>query len=198
MLKKFLLALVACTALTAVNAAEEENLLKGADFEVFKGKLIPGFTRNPASKHKYYKQDTTVFHGGKASLCISGCDKDYVSFVQIKVNVEDFKHPLKLTGWVKYENLVTKADGKRYYLPFIGLWSCSARGSNSAALSIGVLKPGSRDWFKFEKIFTPEDFAKVAAKYTGKNKPAYINFRINVYNQPGTIWLDDLVLTETE
>jgi hypothetical protein len=31
-----------------------------------------------------------------------------------------------------------------------------------------------------------------------KDKPAYLMFRINIYNQPGTIWIDDIQLTEVE
>ncbi|MBR2358583.1 MAG: hypothetical protein IKA65_11240 [Lentisphaeria bacterium] len=199
MFKKCLMAAAAILSLgMMVQGAEEENLLKGADFEVFKGKYIPGFLRINAKHHKFFEQDTKVFHGGKASLRISNVFPDYVSFSQLKLNVADFKHPIKITGWVKYENLVAQQDGKRCYMPFIGLWGSTASGRNSCNVGIPDIKPGSRDWFKFEKVFTPEEFAAAAAKVSAKDKPAYLMFRINIYNQPGTIWVDDLQLTEVE
>ena len=197
MLKKCLLAVAAILALGAVHA-EEENLLKGADFEVFKGKYIPGFLRINPSAQKYFEQDTKVFHGGKASLRISNTFPGYVAFNQFKLEVADFKHPVKISGWIKYENLVLKQDGKRCYLPFIGLWGSTKEGRNSSSVGITDIKPGSRDWFKFEKVFTPEEFAAAAAKQPAKDKPSYLMFRINFYNQPGTIWVDDLQLTEVE
>ena len=144
MFKKCLMAAAAILSLgMMVQGAEEENLLKGADFEVFKGKYIPGFLRINAKHHKFFEQDTKIFHGGKASLRISNVFPDYVSFSQLKLNVADFKHPIKITGWVKYENLVAKQDGKRCYMPFIGLWGSTASGRNSCNVGIPDISPAA-------------------------------------------------------
>lgn len=198
MLKKCLLAAAAVLFLGMTVQAEEENLLQNGGFEVFKGKQIPGFSGINSAHYKYYEQDTKVFHGGKASLRISNVFPGYTSFSQFRLNVSEFKHPIKISGWIKYENLVTKHEGKRCYLPFIGLWGHTSKGRNSCNVGITDFKAGSRDWFKFEKVFTPQEFAAAAAKMQEQDKPSYLMFRINLFNQPGTLWVDDLQISEVE
>ena len=172
-----------------------ENLLSNGGFEK-KGKgakELPGFDWIHHSKQQFYDFDTEVKHSGERSLRISNVKKNWIAFIAKSIPIADFKKPLVIRGWAKYENLVEKdAEGRRCGMPFIGIWSLNQAGRNSLSISIPVFAEGSRDWFFFEQVFTPEEFQKRAAHLTGERAPKSVSFRINVSSQPGTVWFDDL------
>lgn len=172
-----------------------ENLLENGGFEK-KGKgakALPGFDWIHPSKQQFYDFDTQVKHSGERSLRISNVNKTWIGFIAKSIPLAEFKKPLVIRGWAKYENLVEKdAEGRRCGMPFIGIWSLNQAGRNSLSISIPVFAEGSRDWFFFEQVFTPEEFKKRSAHLTGDRAPKSISFRINVSSQPGTVWFDDL------
>lgn len=190
-MKKITLAAVA--ALTAAGSVMGGNLLSNGGFEKCKFKTVPGFDHQHPSKHKFYEVDSTVKHSGKYSLKISNVVGSYIAFPTRFITLDKFTKPLMIRGWAKYENLQRRSnDGKLYGLPFIGIWSMNVAGRNALAIGIPCFSEGSRDWFYFEHIFTPEEVKKRSAHLTGDKALKGFAFRINVANQPGTVWFDDL------
>lgn len=190
-MKKITLAAVA--ALTAAGSVYGANLLTNGGFENCRGKDIRGFDWMHSSKHKFYEVDTTVKHSGKNSLKVGNIVGNYIAFTTQFITLDKFTKPLMIRGWAKYENLKTRdANGKLYGLPFIGIWGTNMAGRNSQSINVGCFKEGSRDWFYFERVFTPEEFKKRSAHLVGDKAVRGFAFRINVANQPGTVWFDDL------
>lgn len=175
------------------------NLLVNGDFEKNKGKNITGFNYQVPAKQKFYTLDTQIKHSGKQSLKISNVRKSWIGFMQFSVKVSNFKKPLKISGFAKYENIISRdKDGTICGKPFIGLWSFTASSRNSLSLNTINFNDGSKDWFYFEKIFTPQEYKRASAHLKGSKAPSTFVFRINVSNQPGTIWFDDLKLSWVE
>lgn len=191
-MKKTYLISAVCLA-AALCSAADANLLKDGGFERPRGKNLTGFDWVHPSKQKFYSIDSTVKHSGKNSLKISNVTGTYLPITSNHIKIENFKKPLKISGWAKYENLqTTTSTGKRYGLPFIGIWGMNKAGRNSLAISAANFKAGSGDWFYFERIYTPDEIKRRSAHLTGQNALAGFTFRINIANQPGTVWFDDL------
>ena len=188
------LSLLTAGVLTAACSLAAENLLTNGGFENGRNaKDVPGFDWIHPGKQHLYEVDAAVKHSGNKSLKISKVEKTYIPFKTKSIKVADFNRPLMIRGWAKYENLVDRdADGKTCGMPFIGIWATNVAGRNSLSINIPVFAEGSRDWFSFERIFTPEEFQKRSAHLVGDNAPQTFAFRINVANQPGTVWFDDL------
>ena len=191
MKKSYLAAALSLSAAlcTTVNA----NMLKDGGFERPKAKNLTGFDWVHHSKQKFYEIDSTVKHSGKNSLKISNIIGTYLPITSNSMTLDKFTKPLKISGWAKYENIQRRsADGKLYSMPFIGLWGYTAAGRNSITIGINCFSEGTKDWFYFEQIYTPEELKRRSAHLVGDKALKGFTFRINIANQPGTIWFDDL------
>ena len=193
MIKKLVVVFGIC--LFGASAISAENLLTNGGFEI-KGKGpkdLPGYSRIHPSRHPFFELDTEVKHSGERSLRIFNVEKTWIAFIPKSIPLSEFNKPLMIRGWAKYSGLVEKAaDGRRCGMPFIGIWATTQAGRNSTNIPIPIFAEGSKDWFYFEQLFTPEEFRKRSAHLTGDKAPKNITFRINVSNQPGTVWFDDL------
>ena len=177
-----------------------ENLLVNGDFELSKTpKDFKGYDYVPPAKAKYLEIDSEVKHSGKASLKISGASDTWVALIQKSRKLEDFNKPILIRGWAKYENLVSRLpEGKLAGMPFVGLWSNTAKGTNGPSFGIGGFAEGSKDWFQFQKVFDPISIKKRLSVLKGDRMVSSIAFRINISSQSGTVWFDDLEMTELD
>lgn len=190
---KKLTLLTAAALMSVAGSAYSQNLLTNGDFEKCKGSYVTGFDWLPAAKQKFYTVDSTVKHTGKYSLKISNVIGTFLPFTTCSTPVAKITKPLMIRGWAKYEGLKRRsADGKNYGMPFVGLWGSNKAGRNSLTIGIDCFKEGDRDWFQFERIFTPEEIKKRSAHLVGDKALNAMAFRINIANQPGTIWFDSL------
>lgn len=195
---KKMMMLALCSMVIPVMAGEKVNLLRNGDFESW-GKVYPKFFAVAPKAGAPISADSKVFKSGKYSLKISSTMKKSARLTQRWIPIKDFVEPICIKGWIKYENLAAKdANGKRCNMPLICLWTYLPNGRNSLILPAVACKPGSRDWFQFEKVFTPQELAAKIAKLPENRRPTHMNFRVTVYNQPGTIWLDDVEMFEVE
>ena len=191
--------LLICGCLSALAAAGNEgNILKNGGFEKWSRNKPASFAVAPKSGAPI-AADSQVVKDGKFSLKISDTTGKSARLTQHWIAIKDIVNPIRISGWIKYENLAAKdAAGKRCPMPIIGLWTYLPNGRNGVILPAVECKPGSKDWFRFEKVFTPQELAARIAKLPEKQRPAHLNFRITVYSQPGTVWLDNVEMVELE
>lgn len=187
------------TCILAVSALGE-NLLKNGDFELSQApKDFRGFDYIPPAKQQFVSIDTAVKHSGKASIRISGVGETYVALIQKNCKMEDFKKPILIRGWAKYDNVVLKLpNGRIAGMPMVGLWTRNKKGGNGPSMGIAGFSEGSKDWFQFEQVFTPEAVRKRMAYLKGDNEIVSFTFRINIASQTGTFWFDDLEMQELD
>ncbi len=182
-----------CLAASAMALTAQENILKNGDFEKVKNGIFESWGYN-RKIDKYHFVDSEVKHSGQYSLRFENVDT-YDAFTNAGSPIANLKEDLLLRGWVKYENLSTaNIDGKSHLLPFIGIWTNNANGTNNVNFSGLKLAAGSRDWFYFEKLFSAAAIQDVIARKPHDQRPASWSLRINIANQPGKIWFDDLEL----
>lgn len=167
------------------------NMAKNGGFEMF----------SPGKKFMYYWGrtsdffiwDTTVKHSGKASAKLGNVPKSYTSMAINLGKIEDLKNDILIRGWLKYENISLQT---RSSSPFIGFWTIDEKYKNSLTVPLIKVPEGSGDWQKFETIVKIDDFKAMCAKYP--KKPTYCTFRVNIYMQPGWVWLDDVEIIPLE
>lgn len=190
----FILFVAALSAVAATDA-KPQALLNGG-FENWKYSRPTDFIVTPR-KGAPIAADDKVVKEGKYSLRIDSTVGKSARMIQESFAIKNITKPICIRGWMKYENLAAKDEkGKKYTMPIVSLWTYLPNGRNSLIFTAVSCKPGSRDWFKFEKVFTPEEIAAKIARLPENRRPTYANFRITVYSQPGTVWLDNVEMFE--
>jgi len=175
-----------------------QNLLVNGDFEQCKGNNLIGWDQTYSGKQAFYEVDQQIHHSGKFSLRVGPIMKAYIPFVQFGSKIEEFQDDYLVRGWVRYENLQTLSeDGIRCSLPFIGFWTQGPTG-NGFLLPVMAFTAGSKDWTFFEKTVKAEEIGEKYLRVPDSKRPQHISFRINVANQPGKVWFDDLEVIKVE
>ncbi len=182
-MKKTLLITAAAMLTAALSGAETapQNILKNGGFEKHSAKWIDGWGRPSAN----CRIDNEVFHSGKAALKIGNVPESYTNLASVMGKIEDLKTDFIIRGWCKYEGVAQKN------LPFLGIWTVTKAGRNSYCLPVFTFKPGNSDWVQFETLVKIDEFKAKVASYPEAQRPYSCAFRINLYKQPGTVWLDD-------
>ena len=94
--------------------------------------------------------DTTVTREGKPSIQFKATAPS-IADLYIPLNVTVVKgKSIKVSGWIKTDNLETTAEGMRFLL------QKKVGGNDSEAMSFGNVR-GTSDWTYFEKIYTPTE-----------------------------------------
>lgn len=168
-----------------------KNLLKNGGFEKHSAKWIDGWGRPNANCNV----DKTVKHSGEYSLKVGNVPKTYTNLSAALGKIEDLKNDLLIRGWYKTENL---ENVKGYNLPFIGIWTSTEKKKNSYTLPVATLYPGSYEWTRFEMVLKADELKEKVKRYPADQRPHTMAFRINLYHQPGTIWLDDVEVLPLE
>lgn len=186
------LLLFGCLACTA------QNLLVNGDFEQCKGNNLIGWDQTFSGKQAFYEVDPQIRHSGKYSLRVGPIMKAFIPFVQFGSKIEAFQDDYLVRGWVRYENLQTiSEDGIRCALPFIGFWTHGPAG-NGFTVPVMGFTAGSKDWTYFEKTVKAEEIRDKYLRVPDGKRPQNISFRINVSNQLGKVWFDDLEIIKVE
>ena len=168
------------------------SILKNGGFDAYSSSWIFHWSKVTSQ----IKIDTVTKKSGKSALRIDGdAEKDVRIMVGLG-NLSDMKKDLLIRGWIKYENV--DLINKKYGHPFVGLWPLNAKGGNTSYnYSLVEIYNGSSDWRYFERIVDIEEFKKAA----GRAKPqpgTRMLFRVGMYRQPGTLWLDDVEVIPLE
>ena len=79
-----------------------------------------------------------------------------------------------------------------YKLPFLGIWTSTAKYRNSYVKPLVTFYPNSRDWQYFEEIVEMDEIREKMKNLPAARRPHTMAFRLNLANQPGTVWLDDI------
>ncbi|NLF94226.1 MAG: hypothetical protein GX564_10090 [Oligosphaeraceae bacterium] len=188
---KYLLLCAALLLSAATMSANEENLLQNPGFENAGKNGLPLSWGISNPKGGGCALDDQVVHSGKYSLRFSSIDS-YIACQQSFGEMSTLDHDFRLSGWVKYDNIRNDTvDFKTYHLPFFGIWT-SKKGRNSFNFNALSLPPGSSDWQFFEKIYRREDIQGMIAKRNFADRPTHWSIRINISQQPGSVWFDDL------
>lgn len=166
-----------------------KNLLPNKGFEHVRGGWATGWRRG---SNKLITLDSKVKRNGKYSVKLSNVPK-YSSLSRSLGRVENLKTDLLIRGWYKQEKIENLRGHK---LPFIGIWCNDIKGRNSYTMPVVSLFPSSRDWTYFETVVELEDLKKRMARH--RNAPHTWSFRVMLYNQPGTLWVDDLEIIPLE
>ena len=98
------------------------------------------------------------------------------------------------TSFCRHEN-IKAAEG----LSFIGLQPFDARGYDITSYRVRTAEifNGSLDWRYFERVIEMDELKMNIAK--AKPLPGNsLSFRIGMYNQPGTLWVDGLEVIPLE
>ena len=125
-------------------------------------------------------------------LKIGGVPQSYASVYFRLGKIADLQNDLLIRGWCKYEG-VANATGKEC---FIGIWTTLANGKNSRTFAMIKVPKGSGDWFYFEEVLKVDTLKAVCAKV--KPEPSECAFRINIYKEPGWVWIDDVEIIPLE
>ena len=165
-----------------------KNLLKNGGFETVAKKYLPNWGRLSAN----VIQDREVKYSGAASLKIGGVPQSYASASFHLGAIADLKNDLLIRGRCKYEGI----DGAKGSQCFIGIWTTTAAGKNSRTFAMVKVPEGSGDWFPFEEVLRVDALKAACAKV--KPEPVSCTFRVNIYKQPGWIWLDDVEIIPLE
>lgn len=168
-----------------------QNLLPNPGFEeIRENGSVVGW--NISDKDGACSVDISVSHSGQHSLRFQNI-KTYAACTKGFGALAEFKDDYRLSGWVKYENLRDGAvDFKVYRMPFLGIWTNHKNGGNSLTFNALELSPGDSDWQYFEKIFTADEMQARIEQLSHDKRPASWSVRINISNQIGAIWFDDL------
>ena len=193
---KFGLALLSFGAAVAVSAAPDlsayktpdpaKNLLKNGGFETVTKNWLPDWGRMTAN----VIQDKEVKHSGAASLKIGGVPQSYASVYFRLGKIADLQNDLLIRGWCKHEGIENAKDC------FIGIWTTLGNGKNSRTFPMVKVPEGSGDWFYFEEVLKADALKAACAKI--KPEPSECAFRINIYKQPGWVWIDDVEIIPLE
>ena len=70
-------------------------------------------------------------------------------------------------------------------------------GNVSYTISAVEIYKGTYDWNYFERLVKIDDLKKAAAK-TKPRPAAKLGFRVGMYHQAGTLWVDDLEVIPLE
>ena len=73
--------------------------------------------------------------------------------------------------------------------PFGGLWALAPGGKNAFMIECANYVKGDSDWYRFERVIENRRIRAHAANAKG---PLMLYFRVNLLNQPGTVFLKDL------
>lgn len=188
---KYLLLCAAVLLSTATISATEENLLQNPGFENARKNGLPLSWGISNPKDGECALDDQVVHSGKYSLRFSNIE-GYISCQQSFGEMSTLDHDFRLSGWVKYDNIRNDTvDFKTHRLPFFGIWT-TQKGRNSFTFNALSFPPGSSDWQFFEIIYRWEDIQGMIAKRNFADRPTHWAVRINISQQPGTVWFDDL------
>ena len=165
-----------------------KNLLKNGGFEVVAKNYLPDWGRTTAN----VIQDKEVKHSGAASLKIGGVPQSYASVYFRLGAIADLKNDLLIRGYCKYEGIETAGKSEC----FIGIWTSLGNGKNSRTFAMIKVPEGSGDWFYFEEVLKVDALKAACAKV--RPEPVNCSFRINIYKQPGWVWLDDVEIIPLE
>ncbi len=191
--------LIACLALLlSLNVlTAEENLLKNPGFEEADKNGRPLSWGISNASVEACSLDDQVARSGKYSLRFSDI-KSYIAAQQSFGEISSLDGDYRLSGWVKYENIRNDTvDFKTFRLPFFGIWT-SLNGRNSLNFNALSFPAGSSDWQHFEIIYRQEDIQGMIAKRNFADRPTSWAIRINISQQPGTVWFDDLSFVKLE
>lgn len=190
----------AVLAITAGIISGGENLLKNPGFEQVGGNQFAHWINSHRNKKvTFHAVDGEIKHSGKYSLRLGNLAKSYQSFQQGYGAPEKLKKDLVIRGWCKYRDLSRETvNGRTYVLPLIGIWTTTPKGNGPFQINACPFEAGSRDWFRFEYTVKASEVQKRIAALPAASRPTSLAFRINVYQQPGTIWVDDLEMYEVE
>ena len=165
-----------------------KNLLKNGGFEKFGDKGIDDWQK----LGDRIRIDENCKKSGKGALRIDGTADGNFRMLADLGKIEDLKNDLLVRGWCKYENLAPEG------LPFIGLWPMDRYGGNvSYTISAVEIYKGTVDWCYFERLVKIDELKKAAAK-TKPRPAAKLGFRIGMYHQAGTLWVDGLEVIPLE
>ena len=160
------------------------NIVRNGTFETFWAakQYLPYWGKTSAN----VLQDKSVKHSGNASLKIGNVEKSYASVAFKLGKIADLQADLLIRGYCKYENISPAVKSA----PFIGIWTYTAKGRNSRTFQMVKVPSGSGDWFFFEKVLKSDELKAAAQAATPEAVTCAL--RVNMYFQPGWIWLDDI------
>ena len=167
------------------------NILKNGSFDAYSKAWLYHWCKFDNN----IKVDNKDKKHGRSALRIDGKAGVNVKMMMNIGKLADMKNDLLVRGWCKYENI--ELGGKHGH-PYIGLWPLNAKGGNTTYnYSLLEIYNGSSEWKYFEKIVDIEAFKKAALR--AKPLPgSSVMMRITMYNQPGTLWLDQLEIIPLE
>ncbi len=168
-----------------------KNLVRNGSFEKNQPKWIDGWGKTNANCNV----DKMEKHSGSYSLKIGNVTKGYAYLSSGLGKIADLQHDLLIRGWCKYEGLENTGGSQ---LPFIGIWTSTKNGRNSYTIPVASLYPGNREWTRFETVVHVDELKRKVLRYPKEKRPYTLAFRINVANQPGYVWLDDVEVLPLE
>lgn len=164
-------------------ATSAENLLKNGDFESTGiGNTLPGWQ---LLSQPNFELDAQTVKSGKYSLKLLPKTDGYYALSNIGGKLADFPDEIIVRGYVKTENLKARSL-------FAGIFTYDEKWGNSLTFPAFKPTPGNSDWTFFEKKITKQEILTAATGKPADKQPVYWNFRINIINNPGTVWLDAL------
>lgn len=191
MKKLFLL----CAAALAWTTVAEENVLINGGFEEPAGKSpIPGWYFNP-KRLPHPVIDKTVKNSGNSSLMLGNTTTVYFMYQLVaKKDMSIFMNGFTIRGYMKYENIV-KGGKLGSQVPFLKLeFSLGRKRLRYPGVVVYRTAPGSKDWFKFEVVYSAADAANMFKDISAANMPTSCALTMYCTRQPGKVWLDDVQL----
>ncbi|MFA6725052.1 MAG: hypothetical protein WCS95_10295 [Lentisphaeria bacterium] len=172
-------------------------MLRNAGFEESKDGIFPLHWGVNGAERNRCVIDSEVCHGGRQSLRV-GPVESYIACQQGFGDISGLDADYKLSGWVKYESISDETlDFKTRGMPFIGIWT-SGKSGNNLTFNALSLPPGTHDWQYFEKVFSYKEIEKLISRQNFARRPTRWALRINMLNQPGQVWFDDLSFVRLE
>ena len=182
---KQLVAFVFCSVLLGVSAAD---LLENGVFESGTEDPLPGWSYNRAEIN--HQLDSLEMRNGRRTLKLLPRKKGFYFLTNAAGGTLDaFPDELILNGWVKTENVKGKSV-------FIGIWTSLKDGSNSLLFPAVELQDGSSGWTFFSKKITAKEICRRIETLPVDKRPFRWSYRINILQNPGTVWLSDLQLID--
>ena len=167
-----------------------DNLLKNSGFEKSNKGKIANWAIGGIKKAVLL--DNKTFKTGTKSLKIGGVSG--YACAQQKVGsglLKDWEGDYELSGWIKSHAISDQIgkNGQPCVKPFFGIWTYNAKGKNSENINAISIPKDSKGWTYFNKIIKQSEIKRLL---NSKTKAVRWNIRVNLYRQPGYIWLDGL------
>jgi len=173
------------------STALAENLIKNGNFEQnYKNKSAKYWAQLGSKGIGHKGVDDVNSKDGKYSYKLSNCpSRKYLAITQsIKGfnKVSDIKKSLKISVWIKTDSITKKPyEGAGEFC----FWTHNKGHRNSGSIAIASVR-GTTGWTQYTKTITLKDLRRLIGRKQGDKKPFTWTLRANLFNQPGSMWID--------